>query len=73
MTYEPLKWDVKNPRNTQDELRLQLVKEILGRMTKDQLRSALHQYLYLQYEGYSAAELLLEANTRGINLIDKEP
>ena len=72
MSYEPLKWDVKNSRNTQDDLRLSLVKEILDRMTKDELRSALHQYFYLQYEGYSAAELLLEANTRGINLIDKD-
>lgn len=73
MTYEPLKWDVKNSRATHDELRLQLVKEILDRMTQDQLRSALHQYLYLQYEGHTNAELLLEANTRGIDLINKEP
>lgn len=70
--HEPLKWDVERSRNTQEDLRLQLVKEILDRMTPDQLRSALHQYLYLQYQGYTAAEMLLEANTRGINLIDKE-
>ena len=70
MTYEPLKWDVKRSRNSQDDLRLQLVKEILNRMTKEELRSALHQYLYLQFEGHTSAQLLLEANTRGIDLLE---
>ena len=67
MSIQELKWDVRS-RSTSEDLKLLLVKSILDRMSEEQLRSALHQYIYLQFHGYSAEQLKLEASIRGIEL-----
>ena len=62
-----LLWDVTS-RTTNEELRIKLVEKILNNMTPEQLRSALHQYIYLEYEGFSIDELQITAKRKGIDL-----
>ena len=68
MTTE-LKWDVAPKVNTShDDLRIQLVKALLDRMTPEQMRSELFHLNYLQYNGLSEEQLYVEAKKKGVTL-----
>ena len=60
-------WDVKAHRHN-DNLRIQLVEKLLDRMSKEELRSRLHQYEYLALAGMDEVQLRLEANKVGVSL-----